>query len=388
MEPNRESLDVPPHSATDIAGAAAVPLAHVESVEVVIQTSGGDAFSTPSNDAVDADADAAVTNTDAANVDSAEADIATTDAALAADEPQPDIATAPPDPVDTLSPAVRRLVRQYDLDVTGIHGTGPSGRIRVGDVIGMLGGRADGANRATDGARSPGGFNEDTVVEARLAGTPYRGITPARAPEPAAAAAAAATTVYECDVSHVLAHRKAQRRNNVETLITSYFLVACGEALRAVPEAVAGGGDGSDVQLGVLLAAADGEERTTLVDAVDTIDDSGPLASLDSRLRSFDQALRAIGDAPLREASLLVHHYGLSGSLLATPTTIGAGHVASVGIGRVRRQIIVKTTDGDEAPRVAAMCYVTLTFLPDRLPLHRANRFVTQLVRVLEQWPD
>src|SRR5436190_22273970 len=44
---------------------------------------------------------------------------------------------------DGLSPAVRRLVRQYDLDITGIHGTGPDGRIRVGDVIGMLGGRTD-----------------------------------------------------------------------------------------------------------------------------------------------------------------------------------------------------------------------------------------------------
>ena len=46
------------------------------------------------------------------------------------------------DPADTLSPAVRRLVRQYDLDITGIHGTGPEGRIRVGDVISVLGPRA------------------------------------------------------------------------------------------------------------------------------------------------------------------------------------------------------------------------------------------------------
>jgi hypothetical protein len=37
---------------------------------------------------------------------------------------------------------------------------------------------------------------------------------------------------------------------------------------------------------------------------------------------------------------------------------------------------------------VAATCYVTLTFLPDRLPLNRANRFVAQFVRVLERWPD
>jgi pyruvate/2-oxoglutarate dehydrogenase complex dihydrolipoamide acyltransferase (E2) component len=59
------------------------------------------------------------------------------------------------DPADTLSPAVRRLVRQYDLDITGIHGTGPAGKIRVGDVIGMLGGRTDATGaRAGDPTRA------------------------------------------------------------------------------------------------------------------------------------------------------------------------------------------------------------------------------------------
>ena len=42
---------------------------------------------------------------------------------------------------------MRRLVRQFDLDITGIHGTGPAGRIRVGDVMGLLGGRTDSGNR-------------------------------------------------------------------------------------------------------------------------------------------------------------------------------------------------------------------------------------------------
>jgi pyruvate/2-oxoglutarate dehydrogenase complex dihydrolipoamide acyltransferase (E2) component len=249
-------------------------------------------------------------------------------------------------------------------------------------------GRADGAARPADSARGSGSLGGDeTLVEARLVGTPYRGAAAARASAPAAAAAPA-TTVYECDVSRVLSHRKAQRRSNVEVLLTSYYLVACGEALRAVPEVVAGGGEETEAQLGVLLASTDGDVRTTLVDAVDTVHDSGPLASFDDRLRSFDQALRTIGDASLDDANLLIHHYGLSGSLLATPTPLGVGHIASVGIGRVRRQIVVKSTDSDEAPRVAAMCYVTLTFLPDRLAFNRANRFVAQLVRVLEHWPD
>ena len=40
-----------------------------------------------------------------------------------------------------MSPAVRRLVKQYDLDVTTIRGTGPAGRVRVTDVMAVLGNR-------------------------------------------------------------------------------------------------------------------------------------------------------------------------------------------------------------------------------------------------------
>src|SRR5690606_36163405 len=44
---------------------------------------------------------------------------------------------------DGLSPSVRRLVRQYDLDVTRIQGTGPQGRIRIADVVALIGTRND-----------------------------------------------------------------------------------------------------------------------------------------------------------------------------------------------------------------------------------------------------
>src|SRR5688572_33079882 len=58
-------------------------------------------------------------------------------------------------PHDSLSPAVRRLVRQFDLDITGIHGTGPAGRIRVGDVMGLLGGRTDAGTRGVPARVAP-----------------------------------------------------------------------------------------------------------------------------------------------------------------------------------------------------------------------------------------
>lgn len=290
------------------------------------------------------------------------------------DSAEPRVATEL-DPADTLSPAVRRLVRQYDLDVTGIHGTGPAGKIRVGDVIGMLGGRA-----AEPSARP----NE----AARGAPTPAAPDAAGEAPARQIGDSGPTTTVFECDLSRVLSHRKHERRSDAEILLTSYFVAACVEAVHVVPDVATdpvdpvrpeGAERVDSLRLGVQLATADGGLRRTLV-----VPAGG---SLDERLRSSDAQLRATGDDDLHAAQLLIHHYGPSGSLLATPTELGAGHAASVGIGRVRREVVVKAVDGEEAPRVAARCYVTLTFRPQRVALARANQFVATLVRVLEQWP-
>jgi hypothetical protein len=132
------------------------------------------------------------------------------------------------------------------------------------------------------------------------------------------------------------------------------------------------------------LSTADGALRSALLDIATVSWD----AALHERVLAVDEALRASLDTGLDAANLLVHHYGESGGLLATPTPIGAGHAASVGIGRARREIVVRTIDGVESPRVAARCYVSLSFFADQVPLHHANRVMTEAMRLLEQWPE
>jgi 2-oxoglutarate dehydrogenase E2 component (dihydrolipoamide succinyltransferase) len=295
-----------------------------------------------------------------------------------------------PDPDDTLSPAVRRLVRQFDLDITGIHGTGPSGRIRVGDVMGLLGGRTDTGKRdaptraaatepdaaqsAADAAFEPGTPEPQAAVKPEMTAT-----EPPTAPERAGHGAVPTTTVFDCDLSRALTHRRKLRRDNVELLTTSYFLTAFAAALEAAPELAAG----KPARFGVSLTTADGRLRTSVLEVPDTLPES-----LDERVRAVDIALRANLHTPLEHSSLLVHHYGESGSLLATPTPIGPGHVASIGIGRIRREIVVRFVDGVETARFAACCHVSLSFLPDRVPLHDANRALAAAVAILESWPE
>lgn len=298
-------------------------------------------------------------------------------AAPGADAARDDGAPAAP-AADSLSPAVRRLVRQFDLDITGIHGTGPAGRIRVADVMSLLGGRTDTGKRdvpprpvVADDDEAPEPFEdiEDDGDEP----PPPRGAVGARFVVPT-------TTVFDCDLGRVLAHRKKLRDGGVELLTTSYFLAALASALDDAPEITAG----HPPRLGVWLTSRDGALRPALFDAAAVAWD----AELDERVRAVDAALRASLDSSPAPAHLLVHHYGESGSVLATPTPIEDGHAASIGIGCVRREVVVRTVNGTEQPRVAARCYVSLSFFPDRVPLAHANLALASAVRTLETWPE
>jgi pyruvate/2-oxoglutarate dehydrogenase complex dihydrolipoamide acyltransferase (E2) component len=286
---------------------------------------------------------------------------------------------------ETLSPAVRRLIRQYDLDITAIHGTGPSGRIRVGDVIGMLGGRAAEAPplKPIDRPHPVADYDDADELPEDTSTTSDADFNAAQA-KPALAAAPTAislptTTVFDCDLSRVLSHRKRLRAQNVDVLLTSYFLVALGDAASIVAEITAGSAPIFDVR----LAAADGGVHALRAAADETS------ASVDERLRAIDAQLRGGRGSESNSANMLVHHYGASGSLLATPTPIAAGHAGSVGIGRVRREVVVRTNDaGEESPRVSALCNVSLSFYAERIAFERANLLMATAIRSLEQWPD
>lgn len=272
------------------------------------------------------------------------------------------------EPHETLSPAVRRLVRQFDLDVTAIHGTGPSGRITVADVMGLLGGRTDSGKRDAP-QRSEAQKDElqtahDDAVATRQVERPIE--TPT-------------STVFDCDVSRLLAHRKRLRAANLEILTTSYFLAALAAVLDTGSELV-----GPAPTFGVLVSTRDGSVHSALVDTARL----APGMTLPERMRALDAELHASFDTDVADADLLVHHYGEGGSLLATPTPIGADRTASVGIGRMRREIVVRAIDGVEQPRVTARCYLTLSFLPSRIPLERANQLLAHAVGLLEQWPE
>jgi 2-oxoglutarate dehydrogenase E2 component (dihydrolipoamide succinyltransferase) len=266
---------------------------------------------------------------------------------------------------ETLSPAVRRLVKQYQLDVTGIHGTGPSGRIRVSDVMATLGSRA--APPPSEAAVQLDAGNDSSAGQHSAA---HALVTPV-------------TSVFECDMSAVLSHRKRMLAEKTDYLLTSYYLVACAAALRGVPEA---NGGSAVIDVAVALSAPGARTVMPVLQRADML----TLASVNDTLRAAHRAVGA-GEYEADEnvtGSFLLYHHGVTGSLLATPTPLAATHTASLGVGRVRRQVVVQNVSDQTGPRIAPLCYVSVSFRPDRLDIHRANQFLSLLVSRLERWPQ
>ena len=279
------------------------------------------------------------------------------------------------DAAETLSPSVRRLIRQYDLDVTDVHGSGPHGRIRIGDVMAMIGDRAPVPESSVRRAVPP----ERTSAPAGDARDARGAPAPPQADH--AQGRIPVTTIFECDMSRVLAHRKLMREQGRETVLTSYFALACSGALSLLGETGAGepGGD-----LGIVLTGADGTALTAIVSAVR----DRSFASLDAELAEvLCSGAAARLRARLEDADLVVHHHGASGSVLAFPLPLAAGRRPTLGIGSVRRAVAVKTVEGEESARITAQCYMSLTFLPEALGLAQASLFLNECVRTLEHWP-
>lgn len=279
---------------------------------------------------------------------------------------------APLEDADALSPSVRRLVRQYDLDVTGIHGSGPHGRIRVGDVMAMIGGRSPTAD-----AEAPPGARHFELAQNGMELRDERGAQATHEAVDTPWPTVPMAILFECDVSRVLLHRKLERERGNDVVLTAYFAAACARAMTLLGEP----GSDETADLGVLLAREDG----TAVGALVAGAGEQPFAAVHAQLSSA--LARGANETEIGDVAMVLHHHGTGGSLLALPLPLPRGRRAAMGVGAVRRAVAVRSVNGEESARIVSQCYLTLTFHPEAVAPARADRFLGECVRTLESWP-
>ena len=292
--------------------------------------------------------------------------------------------SAAEDDSDKLSPAVRKLVEENDLDPSRISGTGKDGRLTKGDVLLFMKEGGGDKKAAEPSAKAPAAAEprEEDPREERVRMTRLRQRIAERLKE-AQDTAAMLTTFNEIDMTNVMAARKKfqddfEKRHGCRLGFMSFFVKACIVALQELP-AVNAEIDGDEIvyknyyDIGVAVGTEQGLVVPVLRDA-----DRKSFADVEKGIT--DLGLRArdgkLGMDELTGGTFTITNGGVYGSLMSTPI-INPPQSGILGMHKIDRRPVAV---GDSI-EIRPMMYVALSYD------HRiidGREAVTFLVRVKE----
>ena len=195
------------------------------------------------------------------------------------------------------------------------------------------------------------------------------------------------TTVFEADLSAVLAHLAANKddfaRDGVTLTLTAYFVSAAVAALKAVPLVNSQWGEDKIVlkrELNIGMAVA--LEQGLIVPVIKHAGEKS-LQGLAREVNDLARRARAKALKPeeVQGGTFTITNHGVSGSLFATPI-INQPQTAILGVGVMQKRVVVI---GD-AIAIRPMVYLTLTFDHRVLDGAVADRFMAEFKSTLENW--
>lgn len=314
-----------------------------------------------------------------------------------------------------ISPVVARMAAEHQLDLAQVAGTGLGGRVTKKDVSAYLQRWAE--ENATQEAsealvvhpHSPGVEQEaDEEAQAAQADgslTSDEMLTPLTAMRRAIAqhmvmskrTSPHVTTIFEADMTAVIRHREAHKRDfaakGIALTFTPYFVAAIVAGLRAVPEANSRFTDAGIVvnrrmHIGIAVALTHG----LLVPVVCDADEKNlqGLARLVNELvdRTRKNALRP---QDIQGGTFTLTNHGTGGSLLAMPI-INQPQTGILGAGAIVKRPVVRSSsqsllpNADDSIVIRPMCYLSFTFDHRVLDGAQGDAFLTAVKRRLENW--
>ncbi|MCX6466819.1 MAG: 2-oxoglutarate dehydrogenase, E2 component, dihydrolipoamide succinyltransferase [Pseudonocardiales bacterium] len=318
-----------------------------------------------------------------------------------------------------VTPLVRKLAAEHDVDLSTVSGTGVGGRIRKQDVLAAAESKAAPepepaaapASAATSSAPSssapPAGGSgapaAPTTVPKAAANAPQPGSTVkmprlrqviAQRMTESLRVSAQLTTVQEVDVTRIAklrARAKAEfeRREGVKLTYLPFFAKATVEALKAFPQLNASINDETKEVTyhgAVHLAIAVDTPRGLLVPVVKNAEDLN-IAGLAKRIADVAARTRdnKIGPDELSGGTFTITNIGSAGALFDTPI-INQPQVAILGTGAIAKEPRVVTgPDGDDLIAVRSVCYLPLTYDHRLVDGADAGRFVSAIRARLEE---
>jgi len=273
-----------------------------------------------------------------------------------------------------LSPAVRRLVDENNLDPNAIAGTGKDGRLTKGDVLSAmetpsLAATAPVAAPVTAPSSAPAALapRTDQPREERVPMSRLRQVI-ARRLKDAQNSAAMLTTFNEVDMSAVMAIRAEykdsfEKRHGVKLGFMSFFVHAVIEALKDYP-AVNAEIHGTDIiyknyyNVGVAVGTPQGLVVPVLKDA-----DQMSFAETEATINSFGEKARQgqLSIADMSNGTFTISNGGIYGSMLSTPIR-NPPQSGILGMHNIqKRPVVVSGKDGDSIV-IKPMMYLALSY--------------------------
>lgn len=319
-----------------------------------------------------------------------------------------------------ISPVVARIAAEHNIDVSQISGTGEGGRVTKKDILAYIE-RQSQAQPPVEQKLEP--WEQPGLGELfRPSEEVFAKPTPAAAPGPIGSAAPTAnvpgevlpltgirkaiaehmvtskrtsphvTTVFEVDLSRVVAHRAANKaafeRDGVNLTFTPYFAAATIAALKQHPLVNSSWSEGGivlhrTVNLGVAVSlGADG----LIVPVIKNAEGLNLLGLARAVNDLADRARRKqLKPDDVQGGTFTITNHGTSGSLFATPV-INQPQCGILGVGVIQKRVVVVTQNGVDAIAIKPMVYVGLTFDHRILDGNSADNFVATVKQTLENW--
>ena len=301
----------------------------------------------------------------------------------------------------TLSPAVRRAVRQHGIDPATVEGTGRAGRITRADVDRVV---AERAVAPVAAAPMPAQAQAAPVAEAPAASVatgsvrsvPHDRMRLAIAQNMLGSVTTAphVTAVFEADFSAIMAHRAKHKaafeKAGSNLTFTAYFIAASVAAMKVAPAINSRWFDDrldiyGDVSVGIGTALGDKGLVVPVVHRAQELSLLGIASRLGDVIgRARDNRLTP---ADTRNGTFTISNHGVSGSLMATPIIINQPQSAILGIGKTEKRVVVRTVEGVDTIQIRPMAYVSLTIDHRVVDGHQTNAWLTRFVETIETWP-
>jgi 2-oxoglutarate dehydrogenase complex dihydrolipoamide succinyltransferase (E2) component len=299
-----------------------------------------------------------------------------------AEKKAPTVATHPAErkTEKRFSPLVRRMAKEYRIDLSKVSGTGIGGRVTKQDMLACIKVKPEYA---------PPAVEEEEVKEKEkiVPVNPKRKIIAERMSESKRTAAHVTTTV-EVDMSKIVRYREEQKEaflknEKVKLTYLPFVILNTARALKSHPIFNSSWSDEGiivkkHINIGMAVSLEDG-----LI--VPVIKDADKKTLVEIAKVSQDLAQRARGKKlkqdEVQDGTFTITNYGSSGSLFGTPIIL-LPQVAILGMGTIVKKPVVI----NDAIAIRSMMYLSLSFDHRVVDGAQADKFLITIKESLEGW--